>query len=109
MKVDSYEDWREDDDILLDVVFDIENDVLSERGLFLDTSAVRGVTGPVFLGEDNGTDMIDDPDEAFYTADIREYEEMERALYEEACDEDGIFDAQKYRNLYTQWVDSVVE
>ena len=108
MKLDSYEDWREDDDIDMDVVYSIENDVLAERNLFLDTSAVRGGTGPVFLGEDNGTDMIDDPDEAFYTADIQEYEEMERALYEAACDEDGYFDAQTYRNLYTQWVDSVV-
>lgn len=108
MKIDDYEDYREDDDIDMDVVYDIENDVLSERGLFLDTSAVRGDSGPVFLGEDNGTDMVDDPDEAFYTAEIAEYEDMERALYEEACDEDGIFDAQKYRNLYTQWVDSLM-
>jgi len=108
MKLDSYEDWREDDDADMSVLYDIENDVLSEKGLFLDTSAVRGDHGPVFLGEDDGTDMLDDIEDAYYTADIQEYEAVENELYEQACDEDGFFDAQAYRNLFAQWVDSVV-
>ena len=108
MKVDSYEDWREDDDIDMDVIYDIERDVLSERGLMIDTSTVRGDYGQVFLGEDEGSDMLYNIDEALYTAEIQEFEAMERAMYEEACDEDGIFDAAKYRNLFSKWIDSLM-
>jgi len=108
MKIDDYEDWREDNDIDMDVIYDIENDVLAERGLMLDTSSVRGDSGSVFLGEDSGMDVLEDIDEAFCEMDIQEYEAMETEMFEESLDEDGYFDAEKYRTLFSQWIDRVI-
>ena len=106
MKIDDYEDWREEED--MEVIYEIENDVLASRGLMLDMSSVRGDSGSVFLGEDSGMDVLEDIDDAFCEMDIQEYEAMEAEMFEKSLDEDGYFDAAKYRNLFEQWIDSVV-
>lgn len=86
---------------------DIENDVIDELGLYIDFSAVRGTSGPIWIffdpNHENNSDMwLGDLDDAICSMDFSEY--VSDIVYN-VIPQPG----EKWKELYKEYLKDVIE